>query len=30
MVEAAVEMILGRREMKTVQLRGRLVPRGSA
>lgn len=30
MVEATVEMILGRRQMKTVQLRGRLVPRGSA
>ena len=30
MVQATVEMILGRREKKTIQLRGRLVPRGSA
>ena len=30
MVEATVEMILGRRDRKTVQLRGRLVPRSSA
>jgi DNA-binding LacI/PurR family transcriptional regulator len=30
MVQAMVEMILGRREKKTVQLRGRLVPRSSA
>jgi LacI family transcriptional regulator len=30
MVQATVEMILGRREKKTLQLRGRLVPRSSA
>jgi LacI family transcriptional regulator len=30
MVQATVEMILERREKKTVQLRGHLVPRGSA
>jgi LacI family transcriptional regulator len=30
MVQATVEMIVGRREKKTVHLRGRLVPRSSA
>jgi DNA-binding LacI/PurR family transcriptional regulator len=30
MVQATVEMIVGRCEKKTIQLRGRLVPRSSA
>lgn len=30
MVQATVDMVLGRRRKETVQLRGRLVPRGSA